>query len=135
MTSFRLALGSLCALACGLLSVRASAQFDLGAYTRVAQRSMLSASGAMPGVFARGRAGGVSLVVRSTTSSVSAPELTSLGAFAVGELAPERVLELSAAHPEWSFDWAPPRHTLLDRVDGWVHAASVRKETQTSGQG
>jgi subtilisin family serine protease len=135
MTRLRLVLGSLCAFACGLTSVRASAQFDLSAYTRVAQRSMLSSSGSLPSVFARGRLGGVSLVVRSTTSSVSAPGLTSLGDFAVGELAPERVLELSAAHPEWSFDWAPPRHTLLDRVDGWVHAASVREETQTSGQG
>jgi subtilisin family serine protease len=135
MTGFRFALASLCAIACGLLSARASAQFDLGAYTRVAQRSALSPSGIMPSVFTRGRAGGVSVVVRSTTSSVRAPELTSLGDFAVGELAPERVLALSAAHPEWSFDWAPPRHTLLDRVDGWVHAASVRKQTQTSGQG
>ena len=135
MTVFRFVLGSLCAIACGLVSVRASAQFDLGAYTRVAQRSMLSASGSMSRVFTRGRGGGVSLVVRSRAGSVSAPDLTSLGDFAVGQLAPERVLELSAAHPDWSFDWAPPRHTLLDRVDGWVHAASVRKETQTSGQG
>ncbi|HEX3853222.1 MAG TPA: S8 family serine peptidase [Polyangiaceae bacterium] len=135
MTALRFAVGSLCAVACGLVSASASAQFDLGAYTRVAQRSMLSASGSMPRVFAGGRGGGVSLVVRSKTGAVAAPELTSLGDFAVGELTPERVLELSAAHPEWSFDWAPPRHTLLDRVDGWVHAASVRKETQTSGQG
>ena len=66
---------------------------------------------------------------------MNVPGLISVGDFAVGELSPGRLLELSAAHPEWSFEWSPPRHALMDRVDGWVHAASVRKETHTSGQG
>jgi subtilisin family serine protease len=129
------ALGLLCALASGLASARASAQFDLGAYLRAAQRSSSASSSALPTVFARGRSGGMSVVVHSSADPISANGLTSVGDFAVGQLSPEQVQVLSAAHPAWSFDWAPPRHVLLDRVDGWVHAASVRKKTQTSGQG
>ncbi len=123
------------ALAAGLTSAPAAAQFDLSAYLRFAPHAKLSSSNPLPSSFARGRAGGVPVVVRSSAGAPSAPELSTLGELAVGELAPERVLELSAAHPEWSFDWAPPRHVLLDRIEGWVHAAAVRKETQTSGQG
>lgn len=125
----------LVALACVLGCGRAFAQFDLSAYLRLAQSRQHSSSRSLPSIFAHGRTGGVPVVVRSTTSGVSATDLTSLGNFAVGELDPGRVLELAALHPEWSFDWAPPRHALLDRIESWVHAAAVRKETQTSGQG
>ncbi len=122
-------------LGIALVSAPADAQFDLSAYARFAQRTHLSSSNPLPSSFARGRAGGVPVVVRSSSAAPRAPELSTLGQLAVGELPPERVLELSAAHPEWSFDWAPPRHVLLDRIEGWVHAAAVRKQTQTSGQG
>lgn len=133
--TLRRILGVLPAAVCLLGSARASAQFDLGAYARRAQHTAQSSSSTLPSVFARGHNGGVPVVVRSSSGPVRAHELVSMGDFAVGALAPGRVLELSVAHPDWSFDWAPPRHTLMDRVDGWVHAASVRKETHTSGQG
>ena len=89
----------------------------------------------MPRLFARGPAGGVSLIVRGRAPGVRAPELVSVGDFAVGELSAARLQELSEAHPDWVFDWAPPRHVLLDRIEGWVHAERVRAQTQTSGQG
>lgn len=120
----RHALASLLALGCLLASAQASAQVDLRAFT---QRSL-------PRSFSRGRAGGVPLIVHAP-GGVTAPELVSIGDFAVGELPVARLLQLSAAHPSWKFDWAPPRHVLLDRIEGWVHAASVREQTQTSGKG
>ncbi|MEP7049968.1 MAG: S8 family serine peptidase [Pseudomonadota bacterium] len=133
--AFRDALGPLAALICLLGSGRASAQFDLGAYARHAQHVSLASVGALPRVFARGRKGSVPVIVHSSSGPVRALDLVSVGDSAVGELDSARVLELAEAHPEWSFDWAPPRHALMDRVDGWVHAASVRRETHTSGQG
>jgi subtilisin family serine protease len=89
----------------------------------------------LPAAFARGRGGGVPMIVRAPAGGVHVPGLVSLGDFALGELEPARLLELSAAHPEWIFDWAPPRHVLLDRIEGWVHAESVRTLTSTSGLG
>ncbi|HEY3255786.1 MAG TPA: S8 family serine peptidase, partial [Polyangiaceae bacterium] len=90
--------------------------------------------GLLPSLLSRGRGGGVPLVVHAP-GGVSAPELVSLGDFAVGELPAARVLELAQANPSWKFDWAPARHVLLDRIEGWVHAQSVREQTQTSGKG
>jgi subtilisin family serine protease len=132
----RHALAGALSLACLLLAAQSSAQVDLGAFGRALARQWKSgASGAkLPSVFLRGRSGGVPLIVHAV-GGVAAPELISLGDFAVGELPPARLLELSAAHPSWKFDWAPPRHVLLDRIEGWVHAASVREQTRTSGRG
>ena len=127
-------LRGLVALGCLLGSGRASAQIDLAKLGRslaIQSKSSLP----LPALFRRGRGGGVPLIIRSASGAVRAPELVSVGDFAAGELAPSRFLELSQAHPDWVFDWAPPRHVLLDRIEGWVHAESVRKETHTSGQG
>ena len=129
----------LVALGCLLSSARASAQVDLGAFGRTlarqAKANPTAGVRALPSLFTRGRGGGVSLIVHSANGGVSAPGLVSLGDFAVGEVEAGRFAELSVAHPDWIFDWAPPRHALLDRIEGWVHAQSVRKKTQTSGQG
>jgi len=128
------------ALGCALLSAQASAQVDLGTFSRaLARQAKMSPSAAtlpegLPRLLSRGRGGGVPLIVHAP-GGVEAPELTSLGDFSVGELPAARLLELSKAHPDWKFDWAPPRHALLDRIEGWVHAASVREQTQTSGKG
>src|SRR6478752_1706624 len=128
------------ALGCTLLSASARAQVDLGTFSRALARQAKVSPGAatlpggLPRLLARGRGGGVPLIVHAP-GGVSAPELMSLGDFAVGELPAARLFELSKAHPDWKFDWAPPRHTLLDRIEGWVHAASVREQTQTSGKG
>ena len=118
------ALASLLALGGFLATVQASAQVDLRAFR----------GRALPATFSRGRGGGVPLIVHAP-GGVSAPELVSTGDFAVGELSARRLLELSQAHPTWKFDWAPPRHVLLDRIEGWVHARAVREQTQTSGKG
>lgn len=137
MSRARILSSGLVSLACLLGVARASAQVDLGAFARALSSSPLlnSSPSSLSEVFAAPGSGGVRLVLRAKSGVPSAPDLTSLGTFAVGALSPERVLALSSAHPDWSFDWAPPRHVLLDKVDGWVHAASVRKQTQTSGQG
>ncbi len=130
---------ALLALATLWTPARASAQVDLGRLGRllaVQARSSLAASARpLPALFARGRGGGVSLIVHAPQGAPSEPGLAAIGDYAAGELSLGRFLELSQAHPDWTFDWAPPRHALLDRVDGWVHAASVRKTTHTSGQG
>jgi subtilisin family serine protease len=122
-----------------LTSAPASAQVDLGAFGRALASASASGSIAtpisFPKIFGRARAGTVPVIVRAKSGVISAPELTSLGRFALGQLDPARIAALAQAHPEWSFDWSPPRHALLDKVDGWVHAASVRQTTQTSGQG
>ncbi len=131
----RFALAWLALLGCSLGSARAHAQVDLGAFGRALGNTAASGSPALPRVFMRTRAGTVPVIVRALSGGISAPELTSLGRFALGELDPARIAALGEAHPDWSFDWSPPRHTLLDKVDGWVHAAAVRQETQTSGQG
>jgi len=132
------ALVSLLALGCLLVSVRASAQINLGTFGRALARQSKPSSGALkgplPALFSRGPGGGVSLIVHAP-GGVTAPELVSVGDFAVGELSAARLLELSRANPSWKFDWAPPRHVLLDRIEGWVHAQSVREQTQTSGKG
>jgi subtilisin family serine protease len=115
---------------------RASAQVDLGRLGRsLALQAHASTTRPLSALFTRGRGGGVPLIVRAPAGSVSEPGLVSVGDFSVGQLEPGRFLELSQAHPDWIFDWAPPRHALLDRIEGWVHAESVRKSTQTSGQG
>ncbi|HET7546066.1 MAG TPA: S8 family serine peptidase [Polyangiaceae bacterium] len=129
-----------CAFAalCWLCSARASAQVDLGTFGRIlARQAKTSASlqtAHLPALFSRGRGGGVPVIVRAPALA-SAPELTAVGEFAVGELSFARLLELSQQHPSWRFDWAPPRHVLLDRIESWVHAQSVREQTQTSGKG
>lgn len=123
-TPARHALASLLALGGFLASVCASAQVDLRAFR----------GRALPASFSRGRGGGLPLIVHAP-GGVRAPELVSTGDFAVGELSAKRLLELSHAHPTWKFDWAPPRHVLLDRIEGWVHARAVREQTQTSGRG
>jgi len=122
--SFRQGLASGLVLGCLLSSVQASAQVDLRVF---GQR-------ALPAPFLRGRGGGVPVIVHAP-GGVSTPGLVSVGDFAVGELPPARLRELSVTHPSWRFDWAPPRHVLLDRIEGWVHARSVREQTQTSGKG
>ena len=126
-------------LGCLLGSVPARAQADLGVFARSlsnqAQSSFALSPSPLPGLFARGRGGGVPLIVHAKAGGVSAPGLVAVGDFAVGELELGQFLALSQAHPDWIFDWAPPRHVLLDRIEGWVHAASVRKQTQTSGSG
>ncbi|HEX2673560.1 MAG TPA: S8 family serine peptidase, partial [Polyangiaceae bacterium] len=134
----RRAVASAFALGGALLTATASAQVDLGAVGRALSRTVKPSGGTaplrLPRLLARGPGGGVPLIVHAP-GGVSVPELTSLGEFAVGELSSARVLELSQAHPSWKFDWAPPRHVLLDRIEGWVHAAAVREQTQTSGKG
>jgi MYXO-CTERM domain-containing protein len=134
----RHALASALALGYALVSARAPAQVDLGAFARALSRQAKPSSSALavrlPRLLSRGRGGGVPLIVHAP-GGVSAPELTAVGDFAVGELPAARLLELSQAHPSWKFDWAPPRHVLLDRIEGWVHAQSVREQTQTSGKG
>jgi len=134
----RLFLGVWCGLGATLATAQAGAQIDLEA---IARARLAPAAGvtAQPfsGAFMNGRAGRVPLVVRAreTGVAVAASELTTLGDFAVAELDPERAVALARAHPEWSFEWSPPRHLLLDQVDGWVHAAAVRDSSQTSGKG
>ena len=134
----RHALASALSLGCLLASAQASAQINLGtlgrALARQAKPNANAFKGTFPKVFSRGRAGGVPLIVHAA-GGVSVPELIAVGDFAVGELPVARLLELSAAHPSWKFDWAPPRHVLLDRIEGWVHAQAVREQTQTSGKG
>jgi subtilisin family serine protease len=121
-----------------LCGAQASAQVDLGTFARVLARQPNPAAAApsarLPALFSRGRGGGVPVIVHAPEGA-SAPELAAIGDFAVGELPAARLLELSRAHPSWTFDWAPPRHVLLDRIEGWVHAQSVREQTQTSGKG
>jgi len=132
------AVASVFALGAALSSARASAQVDLGAVGRALARQVKPSGGAaeirLPQLLARGRSGMVPLKVHAP-GVVRAPELTAIGEFAVGELPVARLLELAAANPTWKFDWAPPRHVLLDRIEGWVHAATVREQTQTSGKG
>jgi len=134
----RRAVASAFALGGALLTATASAQVDLGAVSRALSRTIKPSGGTaairLPRLLARGPGGGVPLIVHAA-GGVSAPELTSLGDFAVGEMPAARLLELAQAHPSWKFDWAPPRHVLLDRIEGWVHAAAVREQTQTSGKG
>ena len=128
-------MGGVLALGCLFGSARASAQVDLGRYARSLAAGQAGFARGMPRPFMRGSGGGVSLVVRGAAHGARAPELVSVGDFAVGELSAARFLELSQAHPDWVFDWAPPRHVLLDRIEGWVHAERVRSQTQTSGKG
>ncbi|MEO6601257.1 MAG: S8 family serine peptidase, partial [Polyangiaceae bacterium] len=118
-------------------TARASAQVDLGRLGRsLAVRAKASLGAArLPALFARGPGGSVALIVRAPGGVVNEPGFVSVGDFSVGQLEPGRFVELAQAHPDWSFDWAPPRHALLDRIEGWVHAESVRQSTQTSGQG
>lgn len=134
----RLGVASAFALGGALLTAPASAQVDLGALGRSLARKVKPSGGTaeirLPRLLSRGPGGGVPLIVHAP-GGVSVPELTSIGDFAVGELPQARLLELAAAHPSWKFDWAPPRHVLLDRIEGWVHAAAVREQTQTSGKG
>ena len=136
MRDKRFIVRGLLALGCMLGSRMAAAQVDLGALGRALPSASLPTSGgALPRVFARGSAGAVPVVVRSRSGAISAPELSNLAGFAFARLEGTQIERLAAAHPDWSFDWSPPRHVLLDQVDGWVRAASVRKETSTSGQG
>ncbi|HWZ92248.1 MAG TPA: S8 family serine peptidase [Polyangiaceae bacterium] len=128
MRAARFTVACLSALGYLLSGARASAQVDLGAFAR-------ATPSALPRVFARVPSGRVPVVVRSQSGAIGSRELTSLGRFAFAQLDPSSIAALSQQHPEWTFDWAPPRHVLLDKVDGWVHAASVRQQTQTSGQG
>src|SRR6187549_308054 len=134
----RRALLGVLSLGCSLASARASAQVDLGEFGRALARQANPGSGALesplPTLFSRGRGGGVPVIVHAP-GGMSVPELVSFGDFALGELPAARLLELSRSHPSWKFDWAPPRHVLLDRIEGWVHARSVREQTQTSGKG
>ena len=123
------------ALASLLFCAPLFAQANLSVFSRSLSQQPAASARRMPTTFARGRGGGISLIVHSAAGGVGAPELLRLGDFSVGELEPARFVELSQAHPDWVFDWAPPRHVLLDRIEGWVHAGSVRKQTQTSGQG
>ncbi len=43
--------------------------------------------------------------------------------------------QLFARHPRASAFWAPPLRPMLDRVDGWVGASTVRNRTGLSGAG
>ncbi len=120
-------------------TARASAQVELGRLGRSLALQSKASLGArarsLPALFARGSSGKVPLIVRNPGGTVREPGLVSVGGFWVGQLEPGRFVELSRAHPDWSFDWAPPRHALLDRIEGWVHAESVRNSTHTSGKG
>ena len=134
----RLVLCSTLSLGALFGATRASAQVDLGRLGRVLSAHSQSSStvpGQLPTLFARGPRGAVPVVVRDPTGTVREPGLLNVGEFAVGQLDPGRFASLSQAHPDWTFDWAPPRHALLDRIEGWVHADSVRQATHTSGQG
>ena len=135
----RFGFGSALAVGALFVAARASAQVELGRLGRsLAARAQLSSgatASSLPALFARGAGGRVSLIVRNPGGVVNEPGLISVGDYWVGQLEPARFVELSRAHPDWSFDWAPPRHALLDRIERWVHAESVRKTTQTSGQG
>jgi subtilisin family serine protease len=131
--------GWLLALFCIASATRARAQVDLGAFGRAFARTsplaLKSSPIGLPRAFSSSLTGGVPVIVRSASGPISGSQLTPLGRFAIANLQPEALALLANAHPDWSFDWAPPRHVLLDRVDGWVHAASVRQQTGFSGQG
>ncbi|HEX3775031.1 MAG TPA: S8 family serine peptidase [Polyangiaceae bacterium] len=137
MMRARIAFAGLFACACSFGSTRAFAQLDLQALGRALSAGTFAAasSTALPKALSRASSGKLSVVVRSQSGMTSAPELTLLGRFAIASLDPARIAALGAAHPDWSFDWSPPRHPLLDRADGWVHASEVRAATNTSGQG
>ncbi|HEY2407529.1 MAG TPA: S8 family serine peptidase [Polyangiaceae bacterium] len=122
-----------------LLTRHGAAQIDLARLVQGMQgdgRAPLSAQVLLPDSFHSGRAGRIPLVVRAAGGAApSAPGLVSLGNVSVGEFTPEQALALFTAQPSWSFDWAPPRHVLLDKVDGWIHGSAVRSEFGLSGQG
>src|SRR5450432_3706733 len=87
----------LVSVACVLVSAPLSAQVDLGAFGRSlasqAQFPQTANIRQLPAVFARGRSGGVPLIVHAPAGGVSAAGLTTLGDFALGELEPGQLVQ------------------------------------------
>ncbi len=42
---------------------------------------------------------------------------------------------LARSHPGWRFEWAPPRHVLLDKAAAWTRSIQFRAETARAGAG
>ncbi len=120
----------LTALAAALFAVApARAQVDVRAMARA------FASGTVPQGFRPPGDSRVPVVVRSA-APLSAPGLVKVspGFFVMN--APLSGLDAFAqAHPDIQMSWAPPRHVLSDKVDGWIEGSTFRNQTGDSGQG
>lgn len=93
------------------------------------------ASGAVPPAFRMAGSNRVPVVVRST-GPLAAPGLVPISPGFSVMRAPLSALDAFAkTHPGAELSWAPPRHVLLDKVDGWVKASAFRNQTGDSGQG
>ncbi len=57
------------------------------------------------------------------------PELSSL------ELPSSELPSWLRSHPDWRWEWAPPRRLLLDNLEGFVHARAARADTGLTGRG
>jgi len=117
----------------------AAALLALAGTTRaqVDVRSMARAfaSGAVPPAFRAAGSQRVPVVVRSA-APLSGPGLVQVSPGFCVMSAPLSELDAFAeAHPGARVSWAPPRHVLLDKVDGWVHASAFHNQTGDSGQG
>lgn len=111
------------------LAGTARAQVDVRAMARA------FASGRVPAAFRAAGTDRVPVVVRSA-SPLSAPGLVPISpGFAVMSAPLAQLDAFAEAHPGAAFGWSPPRHVLLDKVDGWVEASAFRNQTGDSGQG
>jgi subtilisin family serine protease len=64
------------------------------------------------------------------------PELMRISATTAALEAPlEDLVALAGAHPAWRISWAPPRHLLLDKADGWTGASLAREAAGRAGEG
>ncbi len=107
----------------------ARAQVDVRAMARA------FAPGAVPEAFRAQGSQRIDVVVRSA-QPLSAPGLVPISpGFAVMSAPLSQLDAFASAHPGAAMSWAPPRHVLLDKVDGWVHASAFRNHTGDSGQG
>jgi len=135
MRGARVSFAGLAFLGCLIIGRPATAQLNLGHFRDQLRAPSAGSLPPFPRAFLRPGSSKIPVVIRSAVDVIRAPDLTTLGHFAIASLDPERIAKLAEAHPAWSFEWSPPRHVLLDRADGWVRAAAVRKETGTSGKG
>jgi len=96
-----------------------------------------TASRVLPKAFENAAPGVISLLVThqgapSLTSSRLvriSPDLSSL------ELPTSELPSWVRNHPDWRWQWAPPRRLLLDNLEGFVHARAARTDTGLTGQG